>query len=471
MIGITAYGAYLPRYRLSGKMINEAWGRPGGRGEKAVGYFDEDSLTMGLAGVHRCLLGDSIEKAGGLYFASTTAPFKEKLASAEMAMILNLSSEVRTLDIGHSLRSGTSALLAAIETVKAGPLDSVLVVASDCGRLEVPGGLNEAAWGDGAAAVAVGRENVLLNLLHHYCYSDELAHFWRRADDRYVKSEDVRFPQVMGYARIMEASIGNILKKTQYEPADFAKVVVDAPDMRSHQAVVRKFGFDPKTQVQDPLLGVIGFLGAAHPLVMLVAALHGVKPGDKVLLASYGDGSDVLIFEATGALPEFQKEEDGFRALLDRKELISSYTKYLAFKKTFEVEYQDYYSSVSALFRERDRFSRLLGGKCGNCGYITTLALRVCPNCRKKDQFENVRLAREGVVFTFTQEWYYPSPEPPTTLAVVDLEGGGRVYCQMTDCSDPGMVKIGMPVEMTVRKYHEALDLPHYYWKCKPVYT
>ena len=470
MIGITAYGAYLPRYRLTAKMINEAWERPGGRGEKAVGYFDEDSLTMGLSATSQCLSGDDIEKAECLYFASTTSPFKEKLASTEMAMILNLSAEARTLDIGNSLRSGTSALLTAIEAVKAGSLNSAIVVASDCGRLEVPGGFNEAAWGDGAAALAVGKDNVLLNLLAHYCYSDELTHFWRRADDRYVKSEDVRFPQVMGYARIMESAIGNALGKTGYKPADFVKVVVDAPDLRSHQALMRKFGFDPKTQVQDSLLGVIGSLGAAHPFVMLVAALQGVKPGDKVLLASYGDGSDVLIFEATDALVGFQKGAE-FNALLDRKEQIPSYTKYLAFKKTFEPEFQDYYSSISALFRERDRFSRLLGGKCKNCGYITTLALRVCPNCRKKDQFENMRLARGGVVFTFTQEWYYPSPEPPTTLAVVDLEGGGRIYCQMTDCSDPGIVKVGMPVEMTVRKYHEALDLPHYYWKCKPVYT
>ena len=470
MIGITAYGAYLPRYRLTAEMINEAWGRPGGRGEKAVGYFDEDSLTMGLSAAYHCLSGDDIERVDGLYFASTTSPFKEKLASTEMAMILNLSPEARTLDIGHSLRSGTSALLTAIEAVRAGSLNSAVVVASDCGRLEVPGGFNEAAWGDGAAALAVGRENLLLNLLHYYCYSDELTHFWRRSDDRYVKSEDVRFPQVMGYARIMESAIGNTLKNTQYKPADFAKLVVDAPDLRSHQALMRKFGFDPKIQVQDPLMGVIGSLGAAHPFVMLVAALQGVKPGDKILLASYGDGSDVLILEATDALMKFQEGAD-FNALLDRKELISSYTKYLAFKKTFESEFQDYYSSISALFRERDRFSRLLGGKCKNCGYITTLALRVCPNCRKKDQLENMRLGRRGVVFTFTQEWYYPSPEPPTTLAVVDLEGGGRIYCQMTDCSDPSIVKIGMPVEMTVRKYHEALDLPHYFWKCKPVYS
>ena len=291
MTGITAYGAYLPRYRLTARMINEAWGRPGGRGEKAVGYFDEDSLTMGLSAVYNCLSGDAIEKAEALYFASTTSPYREKLASTEMAMILNLSPEARTLDIGNSTRAGTSALLAAMETVKAGSRESALVVASDCGRLEIPGGPNEATWGDGAAALAIGKENVILDLLHHYCYSDELTHFWRRADDRYMKYEDIRFPQVMGYARIMEASIGNILKKTGYKPADFAKVVVDTPDLRSHQALMRKFGFDGETQVQDPLLGFTGSLGTAHPFVMLVAALGGVKPGDKILLAAMVTGA------------------------------------------------------------------------------------------------------------------------------------------------------------------------------------
>jgi uncharacterized OB-fold protein len=130
-------------------------------------------------------------------------------------------------------------------------------------------------------------------------------------------------------------------------------------------------------------------------------------------------------------------------------------------------EEPNYYSSISGLLRERDRFSRFIGGRCKVCGYVSTLPLRVCPECRKKGQFENIELSKKGTIFTFTQEWYYPSPEPPTTLAVVDLDSGGRVYCQLTDCSDPSQVKIGMPVEMTLRKYHEAINLPHYYWKCK----
>ena len=33
--------------------------------------------------------------------------------------------------------------------------------------------------------------------------------------------------------------------------------------------------------------------------MLLVGALEEAKPGDKILLVSYGDGSDVFIFEAT----------------------------------------------------------------------------------------------------------------------------------------------------------------------------
>ena len=283
-----------------------------------------------------------------------------------------------------------------------------------------------------------------------------------------MQSEDVRFPQVMGYGRIMDSALGSFLKKIDLQPKAFAKVVIDAPDGRSHQGLMRRFGFDLKTQVQDPMHTSVGSLGAAHPFVMLAAALDGLRPKDKILWGGYGDGSDLLLLEATERVEDYQKGSL-FKSISSRKELIGTYTKYLSFKRVLEQEQPNYYSSIPASMRERDRFSRLIGGKCKVCGYISTLALRVCPECRKKDQFENIRLSKKGTIFTFTQEWYYPSPEPPTTLAVVDLDSGGRVYCQMTDCSDPSIVKIGMKVEMTLRKYHEAINLPHYYWKCKPL--
>ena len=49
MTGITSYGAYIPYYRLPRSVINKAWGRPGGRGEKAVANYDEDPISMSVA--------------------------------------------------------------------------------------------------------------------------------------------------------------------------------------------------------------------------------------------------------------------------------------------------------------------------------------------------------------------------------------------------------------------------------------
>ncbi len=468
MTGITSIGPYLPKYRVSEKMINEAWGRPGGRGERTTGYFDEDSVTMGVSAVSACLDDQALTETEGLYFSTTTSPYREKLASTTIAMILNLPPETRTVDIGNSLRSGTSALLSAIDSIRSGSLKRALVIASECGRTDSPGGMNEGLWGDGACAIALGDEGVLLNVLGAVSYSDELTHYWRRSGDDYVQSEDIRFPQVMGYARIMESALAQLLKRFNVQPRDFARVVIDAPDGRSHQGLIKRFGFDPKAQVQDLMHSSIGSTGTVHPFLMLAMTLRSMKPGDKILLGSYGDGSDLLILEATERILSCQNQWDP-KSILQKKELISSYTKYLSFKKVFETDNPNYYSSISGMLRERDRFSRMIGGRCKVCGFISTLPLRVCPECRKKDQFENVKLSRKGTVFTFTQEWYYPSPEPPTTLAVVDLDLGGRVYCQMTDCSNPSIVKIGMPVEMTLRKYHEAINLPHYYWKCKPI--
>ena len=54
-------------------------------------------------------------------------------------------------------------------------------------------------------------------------------------------------------------------------------------------------------------------------------------------------------------------------------------------------------------------------------------------------------------------------------MAVIDLEGGGRLFTQMTDC-DPDAPRIGMDVELTFRKFHESKGYTHYFWKARPVH-
>lgn len=49
MLGITAYGAYIPWHRLSKQLCAQTWGGFGAPGERAVAYFDKDSITMAVA--------------------------------------------------------------------------------------------------------------------------------------------------------------------------------------------------------------------------------------------------------------------------------------------------------------------------------------------------------------------------------------------------------------------------------------
>jgi 3-hydroxy-3-methylglutaryl CoA synthase len=68
--------------------------------------------------------------------ATTSAPYAEKQGAATIAAVLDLPSAVRTLDVGGTLRAGTSARVAALDAVTAGA-KTVVVAAGDC-RLGEP---------------------------------------------------------------------------------------------------------------------------------------------------------------------------------------------------------------------------------------------------------------------------------------------------------------------------------------------
>ena len=84
MLGISSYGAYIPRYRIDRKTIFAAMGWFDGAtagvasGEKAVANYDEDCVTMAVAAAQDCLNGWPREKTGGLSLSSTTVPYLER---------------------------------------------------------------------------------------------------------------------------------------------------------------------------------------------------------------------------------------------------------------------------------------------------------------------------------------------------------------------------------------------------------
>ena len=199
----------------------------------------------------------------GLYFASTTSPYTEKGASSRIATATDHRRDVVTIDFAHSLRSGTSALKAALDAVNAGSAKQILVVASDC-RLGAPGSSFEQTCGDGAAAFLIGDKDAAVTLEGSYSVCNEIMDSWRVEGDTYIRSWEERFTAEEGYLPTVRETVEGLMKKYNLAPQDFVQVIVDAPDDRRHAQVVRGLKFDPKTQVQDPLFGMVGNTGTAH---------------------------------------------------------------------------------------------------------------------------------------------------------------------------------------------------------------
>lgn len=472
MAGIVSYGAHIPFYRLSRDEIAKAMGRTSMGGEKAVASYDEDSITMAISAARECIKGINKEEIDALYFASTTPPYKEKQCASVAAMALDLRADVSVADFANSLRAGTNALRAAIDAVNSKSARLVLVTAADC-RLGKPGSELEQLFGDGAAALLIGNQNVAAEIEGSCTYSDEFMDQWRMEEDSYVRTWETRFVRQEGYTRIMQQGISQFLNKYELKPKDFTKVALYGSDSRGHRDLVRLLGFDLKTQVQDPLFDRVGNTGSAFVLMIFVAALEASKPGDRILLANYGDGCDVFSFTVSEAIEKL-KERRAIDHYLAQKAMLPNYAAYQRVRQlvTSEVTLHprdDMF--VPALWRSRSDILSLHGCKCRNCGEVQFPRQRVCAYCGSKDNFEDVEFSdKKGSVFTYTIDNMTPSVNPPTVRCVVDFEGGGRTVCVMTDC-EPEKVAIDMPVEMIFRKLLdvENAGLHSYFWKCKPL--
>ena len=480
MIGIASYGAYIPWHRLDRQLFLKAWGGFAIPGERAVAYHDEDSVTMAVEAGRDCLSEADPHSVDGLFFATTTSPYKEKLCSATMALALDLRRDIRTADITSSLRSGTTALGFALDAIRSGSSDSILVTASDM-RLSPPSGMTEQALGDGAGALLLGKDNVIAEVLDSHSVSDELAATWRGENDTFIRTWEERMTMDESYAKAMPEAIEGVMKKSGLAPKDFAKVVFDPPgDVRRHTRLAPQMGFEPP-QLLDPggFFMTVGLLGSAMSFVMLVAALEQSKPGDKILFASYGNGADAFVLQVTDTIEKLG-ERRGFKKHVESKGMVRSYNDYLRWREIVPLDQarrpERGHISVAANWRERYIDLGLWGIKCRKCGTpqydygaITTAPIRVCAVCQAVDDFEDYNFARrKATVFSYTHDMLAPSPDPPTSVVMIDFEGGGRSLFDLTD-RDPDQVQLGMEVEMTFRKVFFDRGLNNYFWKARPI--
>ena len=480
MTGITSYGAYIPWYRMNRKLIFDqmGWFNPAtagaARGEKAVANYDEDTITMAVSAAIDCLTGRSRDSVDALYLASTSLPFAERQNAVIVSEALDCVSGIRTADFSGSLKSGTTALLSGLDMAKDG--GSVMVCAGE-NRVGKPGSSQEHTFGDGAASLLVGNEGVIAEFKGAYSVSHDFIDYRRTTQERFSHGWEERWIRDEGYSKIIKEAALGLIRKYDLKMSDFAKVIIACPVAAAVKGLVKDLGAEPE-QIQDSLLANVGDTGTAMPLMMLVAALENAKPGDKILVLSYGNGSDALFFEVTDEIEKVQKDRKGIGGHLAERSDLTIYGKYLVFRNLIPLEVgirgeEISPTAMSVLHREGRGISALVGSRCKVCGTPQYPKQRICvnPECKAVDEMEDYSFSDKiGTLTSYTGDNLSFSWDPPQIYGLIDFEEGGRLFLDLTDCSLDS-VKVGMPVLMSFRKKYSDPQRGYYgyFWKAVPV--
>lgn len=468
MIGITSAGAYLPYYYMERATIGKAWNTKGQKGRRTIANVDEDSVTMAAEAALDCLRRIGRDNVKQLYFSSVSAPYVEKSNAVIVSTVCDIGKNVFTADVTGALRSGTTALRMALGTASGNGVG--LVTASDC-RNAAPKSASEQLFGDAAACLAVGSENVIAEYLGGSAVTNEIVDTWRNDGEDRINITETRFINEMGYWPSMTAAVKGLLKDSGYAASDISRVILTTPGMKEYLKLAKPCGFAPE-QLMDPMMDTVGDCGTAQPLLLLARALEDAKAGDLLLLAAYGNGADAMLFKVTEAIEQYRPKRVVTR-YFDRQAEFLEYSRFLSFRGLLTaVQGQPYDIPAAPVisWREQNVYLQLKASRCNKCGTWTFPPQRICYGCRSKDDYTEVR-RYDGTAKLLS--WSCDrlagrSDDPVVIQCIADDQDGCRIYLNMADFQEAEICK-DMRMEFTFRKIHNQANFPNYYWKFRPV--
>jgi 3-hydroxy-3-methylglutaryl CoA synthase len=232
-------------------------------------------------------------------------------------------------DFTSCLKAGTTAALAAIDAVGSGNRENVLVVASDQRRTKMATML-EMFYGDGAAALLFGSKDVIAEFKGSHSVSCDFVDHYKGHGREFDYAWEERWVRDEGSGKLIPEASRGFFQKTGMAGAASSKVVDPCYCTGTHKSIAKGLGVEP-SKLQDNLHGACGDTGTAHPLLMFAAALEDAEPGDRLLLASFGQGCDVLCFEVTEKIRDF-KPSKGIKGHLGARVEFASYQKFIKFR-------------------------------------------------------------------------------------------------------------------------------------------
>jgi hydroxymethylglutaryl-CoA synthase len=307
-VGIVGYGAYVPRYRLPAREVAHIWA--GEQAvlpikEKSVPGLDEDVITMSIEAARNALAraGDiDLDGIRAVWVGSESHPYAVKPTSTLVAEAIGVAPHVQAADMEFACKAGTEAMVAGIGLVGSGMAHYALAIGMDTAQGKPGDALEYTAAAGGAAYLLGPAEEALAEIHGTYSYVTDTPDFWRREYQRYPEHGQ-RFTGEPAYFKHITEAGKALMSAAGTKASDYQWAVFHQPNTKFPQRVASMLGFNKEQIAPGLLVPVIGNTYAGAAIIGLSAVLDIAKPGDRILMVSFGSGAgsdafDILVTEA-----------------------------------------------------------------------------------------------------------------------------------------------------------------------------
>ncbi len=316
MVGIVSYGAYIPRYRIKVSDIARVWGKDGehvSQGlrvkEKAVAAIDEDSCTIAVETAKQALGRADIDprNIGAIFVGSESKPFAVNPSASTVAEAIGAVPNVTGADLEFACKAGTAGMQAVYGMVKSKMIKYGMAIGADTAQGK-PNDALEFTAASGGAAFIIGDQNVIAELEDTCSFSTDTPDFWRRAHQEFPEhggrftAEPAYYKHVIGAAEMLREKMG-------FDYDDFDHVVFHQPNGKFPLRAAKKLKIPFEKLSAGYISPVVGNTYSGNVPLALSAVLDIAKPGEKILVVSYGSGagSDAFSFKVTPNIKKVRK--------------------------------------------------------------------------------------------------------------------------------------------------------------------
>jgi len=340
MAGIVGYGAYVPIHRIKVEEIAKVWGADAEsykKGlalvEKSVPALDQDTITMSVEAARSALKRAKIDPSliEATYVGSESHPYAVKPSGTVVSEAVGTSRNTHCADFEFACKAGSEAMFVCIGLVDGAKVKYGLAIGADTSQ-GAPGDALEYSAAAGAAAFIFGKEDGVAKVIATHTFMTDTPDFWRREYEYYPRHGG-RFTGEEAYFRHVMTASKQMMEKVKMKPQDFNYAVFHQPNGKFPMKVGEMLGFK-KEQIQDGWLSpILGNTYSGSSPMGLTAILDVAKPGDMILMTSYGSGagSDSFVYEVTKKIDEVRDLAPKTRQQLDKKKYIE-YGVYAKFR-------------------------------------------------------------------------------------------------------------------------------------------